>query len=88
MNRVRVSNGKETMVVQKAMIPAGFQVVEEYKEPETVDLAEQTNSQLKKLKKDELTKYLNDNNVEYNKDATKDDLIAAIKSEPEQYAAE
>jgi hypothetical protein len=88
MDKVRVSNGKQTMIVQKSMIPAGYKIVGDYKEPVQEDLATKTEAQLKKVKKEDLAKYLDDNNVEYSEDATKDDLIAAIKADPEQYAAE
>jgi hypothetical protein len=79
MNKVRVSNGDTSMIVQRSMIPAGYKVVEDYKEPVHEDLAEKTEAQLKKVKKDDLKAYLDSNNVEYSEDATKDDLINAIK---------
>jgi hypothetical protein len=86
MSKVRVSNGKETMIVQKAMIPSGYKVVEDYKEPVQEDLATKTEAQLKKVKNDDLKAYLDDNKVEYSEEATKDDLIAAIKANLEESA--
>jgi len=79
MNKVRVSNGKQTMIVQKSMIPAGYKIVEGYKEPIQEELSEKTVAQLKKVKNDDLKAYLDENKIEYSEDATKDDLIKAIK---------
>lgn len=88
MGKVRVTNGKEFMVVQKSMIPTGYKIVGDYKEPVQEDLAAKTETQLKKFKKEELAKYLDDNNVEYSAEATKDDLIKAIKADTPELAAE
>lgn len=88
MEKVRVTNGKNYMIVQKSMIPAGYQIVEVYKEPVKEDFTAKTEAQLKKIKKEELAKYLDDNNVEYSAEATKDDLIKAIKADTPELAAE
>jgi len=77
MEKVRVSNGKQTMIVQKAMIPAGYKILGE----EPVPYDQQTEEQLQKVKNDDLKAFLDKNNVEYKSDATKDDLIKAIKEQ-------
>ncbi|MFS0560135.1 hypothetical protein AB1K91_05300 [Terribacillus sp. 179-K 1B1 HS] len=88
MEKVRVTNGKNYMIVQKSMIPVGYQIVEVYKEPVKEDFTAKTEAQLKKVKKEDLAKYLDENNVEYSAEAKKDDLIKAIKADSGVSAAE
>lgn len=77
MEKVRVSNGKQTLVVQKAMIPFGFEVIGDHKEPVPYD--QRSKEELKEVGNDNLKAFLDSNNVEYKSNATKDDLIKAIK---------
>lgn len=77
MKKVRVTNGKEFMIVQNSMIPAGYKVVGDHKEPVPYD--QQTEVQLQKVKNDDLRAFLDAEGVEYKSDATKEDLIKAIK---------
>ncbi|MFJ6415012.1 Ish1 domain-containing protein [Terribacillus saccharophilus] len=77
MKKVRVSNGKQTLIVQKAMIPFGFEVIGDHKEPVPYD--QKTEEQLQKVKNDDLKAFLDAEGVDYKSDATKEDLIKAIK---------
>lgn len=80
-NKIIVADSKRNKrIVQPSMIPAGFRYVKDYKESEK-DFSELSKSKLNdKLKKD-LQAYLDNKNVEYDSDATKDELIDLIVGE-------
>lgn len=76
--RVRNHDGKD-LIVQRVAIPTGYNYVEDYKQEVSANKVEQPLNKLKRLKKDDLKNLLNEKEVEYKNESTKDELINLLK---------